>query len=71
MGRAKKSKACLQVEGWTDTGMKFSDCEIWRNGHQRLLYYPKTEEIVQSYWADERHLTGKGGSLSIGERSES
>jgi hypothetical protein len=67
--KAIKSKACLQVEGWEDTGMKFGDCEIWRNGHQRLLYDPQTNEIVQVYWADERHLTGSGGSLSVGERS--
>lgn len=71
--RASKSKSCLLVEGWEDTLMKLGDCEIWRNGQQRLLYDPKTNEIVQVFWADERHLMSDKpkGDLHVGERSQS
>ena len=49
--KKKKSKAEISKDGWTFTGEYFSDCEIWQNGKEAMLWN-NDEGIVLTYWLD-------------------
>ncbi len=36
-------------DGWEFTGVYFANCEIWKNGDERILYDPNKETWTNQY----------------------
>jgi len=53
------------LEGGWNFKIYFGDCEVYGKGNDRVLYYPKKEDIISKYLFDE---TESKQNANMGDR---